>query len=68
MASGRGLSARVIKQRISQCMKRHITVGMGDKAFVKGNGNTADNERVVGAESVNIKTMADSYHFVFLIK
>ena len=49
-------------------MKRHIAVGMGDKAFVKGNGDAADNERIVGAESVNVKTMADSYHFVFLIK
>jgi len=49
-------------------MERHIAVGMGDKAFVKGNGDAADNERIVGAESVNVKTMADSYHFVFLIK
>ena len=49
-------------------MERHIAVGMGDKALIKGNSDAADNERVVGAESVNVKTMADSHHFVFLIK
>ena len=52
---------RGAQQGIANRMDQHITIRMGLEALLVGNTHPADNDMIAGAETVNIKSVANTH-------